>query len=43
LAISSLLGLGWIVGFFLIFNDSNYSEISIAVRWLFILLNAPQV
>ena len=43
MAISCLLGLGWIVGFFLIFNNSNYSEITVVVRWLFILLNAPQV
>ncbi|KAL5248166.1 hypothetical protein ACHWQZ_G017369 [Mnemiopsis leidyi] len=41
-AVSTLLGLGWIVGFFLLMNNSNYSQINTALRWLFILLNAPQ-
>jgi len=42
LLVSTFLGLGWIVGFFLLINDKNYSKISIIVRWLFIIANAPQ-
>ncbi|XP_063690339.1 adhesion G-protein coupled receptor G6-like [Bolinopsis microptera] len=42
LGVSTLLGLSWLVGFFLLMNSSNYSHISVVLRWLFILLNAPQ-
>ncbi|KAL5266462.1 hypothetical protein ACHWQZ_G003752 [Mnemiopsis leidyi] len=42
LAVSTLLGLGWIVGFFLLVDNTNYSRINTILRWLFILLNAPQ-
>jgi len=42
LIVSTFLGLGWITGFFLLMNNSNYSEINTAIRWLFILVNAPQ-
>ena len=45
LAISALLGLSWVTGFFLLMNDTckNVSQISTALRWIFIILNAPQV
>ncbi|XP_063685965.1 uncharacterized protein LOC134819758 [Bolinopsis microptera] len=42
LAVSTLLGLSWIIGSFLLVDNRNYSTINIALRWLFTLLNAPQ-
>merc|ERR1712176_508285 len=42
LIVSTFMGLGWITGFFLLMNDSNYSEISMVIRWLFIAVNTPQ-
>ncbi|KAL5253244.1 hypothetical protein ACHWQZ_G013126 [Mnemiopsis leidyi] len=41
-AVSTLLGLSWIIGFFLLMNNSNYGKISLVFRWLFIAFNAPQ-
>ena len=43
LAVSTLLGLGWVFGFLLLMNSANYSQILAAFRWMFILFNASQV
>ncbi|XP_063692495.1 adhesion G protein-coupled receptor E5-like [Bolinopsis microptera] len=41
LFVTTLLGLGWIVGFFLLV-DSTDSDLSQIIRWTFILVNTPQ-
>ena len=39
---TTLLGLGWIFGFFLLVDSTN-SDLSQIIRWTFILVNTPQV